>query len=57
MQYLKKDMKKILQVQEFQIALGATFRGSQLALSKFNPWGASGQLLISNTARTPEIQK
>ena len=37
-------------VLEFQIALGATFRDSQLAPSKFNPWGASGQLLISNTA-------
>ena len=49
MQYFKKDMKKIFQVQEFHIAHGATSRDSQLAPSKFNPWGASGQLLISNT--------
>ena len=51
MQYFKKDMtKKKIKVQEFQIAQGATFRDSQLAPSIFNPWGASGQLLISNTA-------
>ena len=43
-------MKKIVHVQEFQIAQGATFQDSQLAPSKFNPWGTSGQLLISNTA-------
>ena len=50
MQYFKKDMKKkLFQVQEFQVAQGATSRDSQLAPSKFNPWGASGQLLISNT--------
>ena len=49
-QDFKKDMKKILfQALEFQIAQGATFRDSQLAPSKFNLWGASGQLLISNT--------
>ena len=42
--------KKLFYVLEFQVALGATFRDSQLAPSKFNPWGASGQLLISNTA-------
>ena len=40
MQYFKKDMKKILfQVQDFQIAQGATSRDSQLAPSKFNPVG------------------
>ena len=50
MQFFKKDMKKkLFQVQEFQIAQGATSRDSQLAPSKFNLWGASGQLLISNT--------
>ena len=50
MQGFKKEMKKILfHVLEFQIAQGATFWDSQLAPSKFNPWGASGQLLISNT--------
>ena len=50
MQDFKKDMKKkIFHVLEFQVALGATFWDSQLAPSKFNPWGASGQLLISNT--------
>ena len=51
MQDFKKDMGKILfQVIEFQIVQGATFWDSQLAPSKFNLWGASGQLLISNTA-------
>ena len=51
MQDFKKDMKEILfHVLEFQIAQGATFSDSQLAPSKFNPSGASGQLLISNTA-------
>ena len=50
MQYFKKDIKQILfQVLEFQIVQGATFWDTQLAPSKFNPWGASGQLLISNT--------
>ena len=49
MQYFKKDIKQILfQVLEFQ---GATFWDSQLAPSKFNPWGAGGQLLISNTGQ------
>ena len=44
-------MKQILfHVLEFQIVQGATFRDSQLVPSKFNPWGTSGQLLISNTA-------
>ena len=43
-------MKQILfYVLEFQIAQGVTFQDSQLAPSKFNPWGTSGQLLISNT--------
>ena len=37
MQYFKKDMKKIFQVQKLQIAQGATSRDSQLAPSKFNP--------------------
>ena len=51
MQYFKKDMKQILfLVLKFQIAQGATFWDTQLAPSKFNPRGASGQLLISNTA-------
>ena len=50
MQDFKKDMKQILfQVLEFKIVQGATFWDTQLAPSKFNPWGASGQLLISNT--------
>ena len=50
MQYFKKDMKQILfQVLEFQIVQGATFWDTQLAPSNFNLWGASGQLLISNT--------
>ena len=44
-------MKQILfHVLEFQIVQGATFQDSQLAPSKFNPWGASEQLLISNIA-------
>ena len=46
MQYFKKDMKQVL---EFQIVQGASFWDTQLAPSKFNLWGASGQLLISNT--------
>ena len=50
MQYFKKVMKQILfQVLEFQIVQGATFWDTQLAPSKFNPRGASGQFLISNT--------
>ena len=61
MQYLKNDMNKILfQVLGFQLAQEATFRGSQLALSKMNlcvcvcvcvggGGGASRHLLISNT--------
>ena len=55
MQDYMKDMKQILfQVLEFQIVQGATFWDTQLAPSKFNPWGASGQLLISNTGQTVE---
>ena len=58
MQYFKKDMKQILfQVLEFQIAQGATFRDTQLAPSKFNPWGASGQLPISNTVCIVSLPK
>ena len=56
MQYFKKDMKQIsFQVLEFQIVQGATFWDTQLAPSKFNQEGASGQLLISNTATTRSI--
>ena len=56
MQYFNEDMKQILlQVLEFQIVQGATFWDTQLAPSKFNPWGASGQLLISNTAHYIQV--
>ena len=51
MQEFQIDMKIFFHALEFQIALGATFRDSQLAPSKLNPWGASGQLLISNTVK------
>ena len=48
-------MKQILfQVLEFKIFQGATFRDTQLAPSKINSWGASGQLLISDTAGLPQ---
>ena len=53
MQYFKKDTKQVLfQVLEFQPVQGATFLDTQLVPSKFNLWGASGQLLISNTGLT-----
>ena len=45
----ERHEKILFHILEFQIALGATCLDSQLAPSKFNPWGASGQLLISNT--------
>ena len=45
MQYFKKDTKQVLfQVLEFQPVQGATFLDTQLAPSKFNLWGASGQV-------------
>ena len=34
---------------EFKVVQGATVQVNQLAPSNFNPWRASGQLLISNT--------
>ena len=49
MQDFKKDMKQNYFL-EFQIVQGAIFWDFQLALSKFNPWLASGKLLISNSA-------
>ena len=44
---------RICYSQHFRQIKKATFWDFQLAPSKFNPWQASGQLLISNTVVNP----